>query len=221
MKYFFFILIFIIFGNLLVSAQESEKEKKIFPINEFTLSLNRTTVADNNTQDRFGFGIGLYYAFFNQKRCNLITGFEYNRNAQFKKHINEGYFSNKYNVTYTINNVGIPLYFRVNMGQKVIFFIETGVFFDFFNIGREKGYYKTVIPNPMDSTIRSDSGQFNSKMCYKTNFGISGGIGLRIPIKEYEILIKSDYKWGMRNIGGGYEGIHNRYWRITIGFKLN
>jgi len=102
MKSFFLLLILIIFGNSLLSAQESDDRKKIFPINEFTFSLNRTAVADENTQDRFGFGIGLYYVFFNQKRCNLITGLEYNRNVQFKKTMYAGHYGNDYNVTYKI-----------------------------------------------------------------------------------------------------------------------
>ena len=55
---------------------------------------------------------------------------------------------------------------------------------------------------------------FNQKRCNLIT-------GLRIPVKEYEILIKCDYKMGMKkyfeisNIAG-----FNRYWRIGVGFKL-
>ena len=190
MKSFFLLLILIIFGNSLLSAQESDDRKKIFPINEFTFSLNRTAVADENTQDRFGFGIGLYYVFFNQKRCNLITGLEYNRNVQFKKTMYAGHYGNDYNVTYKINNFGLPVCFRVNMGQKIKFFLETGAFVDL----------------PVN---------------YEVNLGISGGVGLRIPVKKHEILLKGDYKWGMRAIYSYQDSIYNRYWRFIIGFKLN
>ena len=194
MKSIFLILTVIIGYNSLIFAQESEKKKKIIPINEFTISLNRTTVADKNTQDRFGFGAGLYYAFFNQKRCNLITGLEYNRNVQFKKSLYGGRSYNYYNVTYIINYLGIPAYFRVNIGKRTKFFVETGAFFDFLVFGKTPD---------------------------KVNFGISGGIGLRIPIQKHEILLKGDYKWGMRNLYDYHDYIYNKYWRFTLGFKAN
>jgi hypothetical protein len=218
MKSFFLILVLVVFGNTLVFAQESDDKEKIVPIYEITFSLNRTTVADANTENRFGFGMGLYYTFFNQKRCNLITGLEYNRNVQLKKHTYGGHFSNNYNVRYTINNLGLPLYFRVNMGQKVMFFVEAGAFLDFIIAGREKGEYKTIIS--IDSTTKKYDGKFDNPISYKMpNFGISGGIGLRIPVKGHEIVVKVDYKWGMRNINKGYESLYNKYWRFTLGFK--
>ena len=95
-------------------------------------------MSDKNTQDRFGFGVGIYYAFFYQKRCNLVTGLEYNRNVRYKKHMYGGRFYNHFNVTCVIDNIGLPVYFRVNMGQKLKFFVETGAFFDFIAMGKEK-----------------------------------------------------------------------------------
>jgi len=56
---------------------------------------------------------------------------------------------------------------------------------------------------------------------YKPDFGCSGGVGLRIPVKKYEILLKGDYKWGMRNYFD-YSRIasYNGYWRFGVGFKM-
>lgn len=223
MKAVFLISIIMVLCNSLVYAQEPEKEKRIYPINEFVFSLNRTTVADGNTKDRFGFGAGLYHAFFDKKRCNLITGLEYNRNSQLKKQINtyDAWGSKNYNVTYSINNFGIPVCFRVNIGQKVRFFVEAGAFFDFIILGREKGTNETVIYNPIDSTRQQYDGPINNKASYNVpNFGIQGGVGLRIPVQKHEILLKGDYKWGVRNLNDHPEYIYSRYWRLSIGFKL-
>ena len=55
-----------------VFAQKSHK-KHFSP--EITLSFN---YVNKNLLDAYGFGAGLYNVFFNQKRCNLITGLEYN-----------------------------------------------------------------------------------------------------------------------------------------------
>jgi len=203
--------------------QELEKKTNFSP--EITLSLNRTTVANGNTHNRFGFGAGFYCPFFDQKRCNLIVGLEYNRNSLFIEYMNtNGKFGGgNYNTTYTINNISVPVCFRVNIGQKVKFFVEAGTFFDLAIFGREKGTYKVILNNPIDSTTTKIDRPFDNKIAYKMpNFGIQGGIGLRIPIKQYEILLKGDYKWGMRNLIDNYYGIiRNRYWRFSVGFKAN
>jgi len=77
------------------------------------------------------------------------------------------------------------------------------------------------MPCKIKDVIRPEPGWFEDKVSYRINFGISGGIGLRIPIQRYEILLKGDYKLGMRDISGGYGSIYNRYWRFTVGFKIN
>ena len=125
-----------------------------------------------------------------------------------------------YNTTKTINSIGVPVCFRVNMGKKVKFFVEAGTFFDLYIFGREKGRFKVVLYSPTDSTRKIDR-PFDRKILYKMpNFGIQGGIGLRVPIQKHEILFKGDYKWGIRNLIG-YDAFRYGYWRFSIGFKAS
>lgn len=111
-----------------------------------------------------------------------------------------------YDVTYNLDNLGIPIYFRVNMGKKANFFLECGGFGEFIFSSAKEGSER------LSRTIES--------MCL-VNCGISSGLGLRIPIDRYEILIKGDYKWGIRNTMGYHNDLYNRYWRLTVGFKIN
>jgi len=224
MKTFFLTLFFFIWCNFCVFSQESDSSKKVvFPF-EITFSLNRTTVADGNKHNRFGFGAGFYYPFFNEKRCNLIVGLEYNRASLFVDYLNTNgkWGGGNYKTTYTINNIGIPVCFRVNMGRKVIFFVEAGTFFDI-NFGSEKGTFKITINNPIDSTTTKIEEQFNNKKIFRSpNLGVQGGIGLRVPVGKHEILFKGDYKFGVRNLIDSYYGvIRNQYWRFSVGFKAN
>jgi len=107
MKHHFLILAFIISISQCVYTQELEKKTNNSP--EITLSLNRTTVADGNVHNRFGFGAGFYYPFFDQKRCNLIVGLEYNKNSLLIEYMNTNgkWGGGNYNTTYTINNIGV------------------------------------------------------------------------------------------------------------------
>ncbi|MDL2296857.1 PorT family protein [Bacteroidales bacterium OttesenSCG-928-C03] len=221
MKHLFLILLSVLLSSSHIYAQETET-KMSFPA-EVMLSLNRTTPSYGE-QGRFGFGIGAYSVLFSQKRCNLILGLEYNKNNLFVEYINTNgkWGGGNYNTTYSINNIGIPVCFRVNMGKKVIFFIEAGAFFDFAIWGKGDGTYKLVRYN-LDSTITRIEKPFNDKVSYKApNVGIQGGVGLRIPVQKHEILIKGDYKWGIRKLIDSYSTyIHNSYWRFSAGFRAN
>jgi len=181
-------------------SQEDVKKSKFSP--EITVSFNSKSGLVNG----LGFGIGLHNAFFNQKRCNLIVGIEYN--CLIRKDLN---ISDNTNNPIYYNNIGIPAYFRVNMGKKVKFFIDVGTFVDFIVMERIK-----LLPNEKN---------MNNKLVHnihKPDFGISGGIGLRIPIKEYELLLKSDYKWGMKHLYDfSLVASYNHYLRFTVGFKFN
>ena len=223
MKFYFLILLSLVLCSFCAYSQEAEKEKIIIPI-EFTLSLNRTTVADGNTQDRFGFGGGVYLRFFNQKRCHLVAGIEYNRNCLFRENVNNGgHWGGGYNDVFnTINNIGFPVSFRVNMGKKAIFFIEAGVFLDLIIFGREKsagGGVSYIIDSTITNKVFSP---FNEIKHYKMpNFGLLGGVGLRIPIQKWEIILKGDYKWGVRDLEQSYRNpVYSRYWRFSAGFKM-
>jgi len=221
MKHHFLILFFIIVSSQFLYTQELEK-KTLYSL-EVMISLNRTTVADENTHNRFGFGAGLYYPFFDQKRCNLVVGLEYNKNNMFFEYISAGKYSTKYNTTYNINNIGIPVCFRVNMGKKVFFFVEAGTFVDFAISRREKGMYH-IIYFPYTTNSEMPDRPFDNKISFRTpDFGLQGGIGLRIPIhQKYEILIKGDYKWCITNlINNYYDSIRNKYWRFSVGFKTS
>lgn len=225
MKHCLLIFAFIILSNSYIRAQESEKKVNFSP--EILLSVNRTAVADGNMHDKFGFSAGIYHPMFylNPKRNHFIIGLEYNRNRLFAEFIstNNKWGGGNHNTTYTINNISFPVFYRVNMGKKVLFFLEAGAFGDIAIRGRKKGRYKVVINDNVNQTTTTVDRLFDDEAMYKNNFGIQGGAGLRIPVQKHEILLKGDYKWGMRNIykNDYYDIIQNRYWRFSIGFKAN
>ncbi|MCL2291064.1 MAG: hypothetical protein FWC34_10275 [Bacteroidetes bacterium] len=197
MKYRFLLLIIFIGSNFGMFAQESQK-KHFSP--EFKVSFHIRNGGLMQVQDLFGFGVGISNAFFNQKRCNLIVGLEYNglfRQPSFAQEFESFY-----------NFIGIPVNVRVNFGKKVKFFIEAGAFFEPVVFEKRKFTEKGTI-------IERET------IVYKPDFGISGGVGLRIPVKKYEILIKSDYKWGLRStFDRSFIASYNQYWRLAVGFKI-
>jgi len=194
MKYRLLCIIILLGTTFSVFAQESQK-KHFSP--EITLSFNCA-----NNSNVSGFVTGLYNVFFNQKRCNLITGVEYN--VKFRNIILlENDFRGRFHY------IGIPVNARVNFGKKVKFFIEAGGFFDPIVI-EKRIFAKHEIPANKKTVF-----------IHKPDFGFSGGVGLRIPIKKHEFLIKIDHKLTMRRFFDFSRTADlNGLWRIGVGFKF-
>jgi len=53
------------------------------------------------------------------------------------------------------------------------------------------------------------------------NFGLIGGIGIKIPVKKVEIIFKTDYHYGLKYLYDYQSDVYNNYGRIVIGLKYN
>lgn len=206
------LLTFFILSSLITSGQKDTT----FFFDEFRLSANRTCLKDDNTNNLFGFGIGVYHNFIADRKVNLIFGFEYNRTSQFVKYQYEGHYQNSKDITFHLNSLSIPLTARLNIGQTIKCFIDAGAFLDL-NIGaRSKGTRYTSLPNQNTQEV-----QYNEKSDFSSlNYGPSLGFGLKIPIEKHEIIFKSDYKFGLNVQTGSMDEIYNSYLRLLIGLKI-
>lgn len=191
-----------------------------FAANEFSLSVNYTTLKKTGAEDRLGFGIGVYRVFMKQRRVNIVWGLEFNYTSQFWAYVYNGHFSWNQNVTLVNGCLSAPLAARINFGKKIKFFIEPGTFLDIPIFTRSKG---TRISYTFDQDMHFygiDTTEYVGKGTYFLNFGFSFGIGLRIQVKKYELFIKTDYKYGFNKGHYDYEEISNRYLRLALGFKI-
>jgi hypothetical protein len=191
----------------MIQLSVSGIEKLIFPLNEFNLSINKSDLKDDNTENRYGFGLGMYHSFRSNNIVNIVLGIEYNMTSQFKKYMTMGITSHIEDVTYHLNDLSIPLLIRINYGNKTKLFFETGPFLDL-NI-------KTT------RQTKDHSVDDEEKNISEVNYGISIGIGIKIPVSKYEIIIKPEYKLGLHKIYDYHESIYNKYMRLVIGIKMN
>jgi hypothetical protein len=204
----------------------AQNEKQPFPFDEFTISANKTTVADANTSDRFGFGAGVYHTFLKQKKINLISGVEFNNTSQFKKlGTYSSKFASSYDITYHVYSVSIPFSARFNFGKKTKFFMEAGAYIDL-NFGSNMKGRIVSARSEIDSTghyyFVVHEGQLDTGADLKfLNAGASGGIGVSIPLNsKIDLILKSDYRFGIRNLIDT-DAFFNRYLRLVVGLKWN
>ena len=211
MKYSLIIIGMICFMSRVSHGQDT---KDLF-FEEFYLSANRTIVNNLNTDDRFGFGLGAYHSFREDKKLDLIFGLEYNRTSQYKKSIYEGHFANSTDLTYNINCFSIPFGLRLNTGSRNLFYIETGGFADFVRSSNRTGTMHEYYPDENNQIIYTET-EIDENVRLSDCVGFYMGIGVRIPISKFELIVKPDYKFGINELYSYQDDIFNRYFRINI-----
>lgn len=193
-----------------------QKNRNYFFFDEIGVSVNRTNLKDNNTEDRYGFGIGLYHSFMSNKKFNFIFGFEFNRTSQFKNRMYEGRYAYSTDLIYNINSISIPFNLKFNIGKIPIIFFEAGVFMDLLINGNRKG----IMHKYSYSQNSYEEFEINRKADLSSvNYGFAFGLGIRIPVDKFELIIKPDYKLGLLKLYSYNNNIYNRYFRLTIGMK--
>ncbi|MBI2280067.1 MAG: hypothetical protein HYU68_05195 [Bacteroidetes bacterium] len=211
MKKYLLILI-LIPKTILIFSQEN----KPFPFNEFSVSINRTNLKDDNTENKIGFGIGTYHTFLSEKKINLKIGIEYNRTSQLKKYVYESHFANSSDVYYYINSISIPFTTKINFGNKAKLLIETGLFTDL-NIGaKRKGTMHSYLPYLKYTESKFEENTQISAI----NYGFSVGIGINVPLFKYRLTIKPEYKYGVHELYDYGTSIFNKYYRIILGIQI-
>jgi len=212
------LLLIITFLSLNIFVFGQKDNPKIF--SEFVVSMNRTDLKDQNTENGNGFGIGIFKSFLDNKKVNIIFGLEFNRTSQIKKSMYGGQFAHSTDVIYNFNWFSIPVTTRINFGEKIKFFIEPGIFVDIPISTREKGTLHSYIPNE-ENQIEYTETEYDKKASQiGLNYGLSFGLGMIIPISKVKLIIKPDYRLGLKTIYDYHDQIFNKYFRINIGIKI-
>jgi opacity protein-like surface antigen len=212
----FIILLCLIF---LTGEASKGQDSNAFFFDEFSVSVNRTNLQNDNTEDRYGFGLGAYHSFRSDKKLNIVFGVEYNRTGQFKKSMYEGHFAHTTDLTYTIHCISIPVGIRLNMGSKTKVFIETGGFTDLIIRANRKGKMHTYLPDEYNQ-IHNTVTDFDEKVKLSNSIGLYFGVGIRIPVSTYELVAKPEYKFGINKLYSYQDDIFNRYFRLNVGLKI-
>jgi len=211
--------ILILAGALSFLSAYSQEETPFF-FNEFNISLNKTNLSDDNTENRFGFGVSANRIMLEQKKINFVFGLEYNLTKQFKKKTYEGHYAHATDLEYILNNLSVPLNFRLNFGKNSRFFLETGAFVDLILSSQRKGKIHTYAPDENNIITYKVSDFKENARLSPINYGIVSGIGLRVPFDKFELVFKPDYKLGLHELDSFKTSILNSYFRLNIGIKI-
>jgi hypothetical protein len=201
--------------KILINSAFAQENSKFF-LNEFAISINESLPSDGSFGQNIGFGLGVYHSLTTHKYIDLVFGVEYNRINQFQISQSKPYWP-KEEVTYTTDNVSIPLSVRYIFGEHFRFYFETGLYGDLNLKTNKTGYLHFWVPSGSNLTEHRQKEINETVGTVFINFGFDLGIGCMIPISEKEILITFDYKYGFIQLN---DEIYNRYLRLKLGFRL-
>lgn len=212
--------LFLVLGLTIILSKVSwgQNVQSLF-FDEFAVSANRSVNPDQNAKDCYGFGLGAYHSFRPDKKLNIITGIEYNRTSQFFESMYEGHFAHATDLTYTINCFSIPAGLRINFGTNLKVFIESGAFADLVFNSNRTGTMITYLPDDNNQMSYSEQ-KIDQKVKLSDSFGFYLGLGIRIPVSKFEVIVKPDYKFGINELYSYQEAIFSRYFRLNIGLKI-
>lgn len=159
---------------------------------ELYLSTNNSKIVNSS----LSFGVGANIVLFSQKPFNFVVNiFDFNNLVYYYRSER----SNLGMLSIVSPNV------RYNFGKRTKLFLELGLCYNMYLY---------------DNYVYPPNNRIYDKYVYDNNFGLNAGIGLKIPIKERNIFIKTDCKWVYESHNGGDSDIFLLYYRIVLGFAF-
>jgi hypothetical protein len=211
-------LILLVFLFLRLPTFGQSDSSKFFT--QVNISINKVYNADQTSNNPMGFGTGLYLTELKDKLIKIRFGIEYNRINYFNAYQYESHFSHLEDITYHFNYFSIPLTAQLNIGSKIKAIIETGIYLDvnFSASINATGYYSG--PNSSMTQLVESKEEISQKAdILPPQFGYSFGIGIKIPIWKYLLIITPDYKGKFTKENSSSEIHFDNIVRLTAGFQ--
>ena len=174
--------------SLVTFAQQEDKK----PIDQFSINLNYS-MSMSSASPKLGFGFGVYHNFRRKKTYEIPLGLEFNCTNFYMSTYSDSKSSGIRDANFTINCLTLYLGQRINIGKKIIVFIEGGAFIEY-SIG--SNLTGTPFSYGMNGIQYHDDVKKKGIYNDKVDFGPQIGSGIGIPVNDKIIQLKVDYKLG-------------------------
>lgn len=206
----------------------AEKDSLYTPyFNEYTLSVNYNDISRYTlSSDRVGFGFGVYHNSKIRRGFSSTWGMELNetryRGRLVASH-NHGMYRYS-DMDAAITFLTLPASLKYHIGKRLCIVPEIGLYFDINLNARGKGmhyYYEETGGDPPYRYVEEEVFITDASI-RRLNYGATTGLGFLIPVGKNNILLKAEYRYGIRDIGTyyNYNEIYNRYLRFALGYSF-
>jgi len=185
-------------------------------LNELNFSGNSSVVNDDSTDNRYGYGLGVFHHSKLSEMIDLVSGIEFNHMSQYKESFYDGGTALYSDVTFDFNVISLRCFPRAKFGKKTQFILEAGPQMDIgiFNYYKAKsGWFFHGTQPGMENELKQD---------IEYGFNLYGcvGAGVVFASEKSSLIFKTEYKFG---IDKEYtdQTIRHRYIFFTIGLIKN
>jgi hypothetical protein len=212
-------------GIILTSQSYCQTDSPTFAY-EVGASVNYTTISDANKEGKPGFGVGGYFVLRPEQSVSFLFGLEYNHTRHYSERIDyvfptwwdTDYYETE--VDYFVNAFSFPVAARLSYGNRTKVFIELGGFLDInFSTGKNATLHHsdTLYLNGVATQkyYYESQGDFSD-----IDFGPAGGVGVLIPIRNKEFIVKTEYKHALSTLYEEISIIRNAYVRLMLGIRI-
>lgn len=202
---------------MLVVGQDEPKPS--FIPNEIFVGLNRTTLANDVTNNLNGFAVG--FAFNNpnfKNRINLAYSVSFIQTRQFKSlHTVEQYLDYQ-DAQFQLNNLSFSIGPRqVVVISRWVCAVEAGVFFNANLSNYVKGTRIDRNRNGVTSITEVHHDKVNLD---RSNKGLYASFSYEAPLKSTKLIFKAQYRYGLFDLSTNSfsDDILERYLLVSVGF---
>lgn len=206
----------LIAGIFAVNLGSFAQITRYLPFEEIRTSANMTLIGDEDSDNGFGFGIGAYHSYRSEKTVNILFGFEYNRTSQYHDYISEGHFSVVNDVTLISQSFSPYVGPRVNIGKRIKFFFDAGFYLDY--LGKSQMTGERTYCYAEGEQLICNIHEINERIPFTGGIGFQPGAGLRIPLSAVELIVSTDYKYGIGSLNRGNS--YSRFIRLMLGVRI-
>lgn len=191
----------------------------------FELHVSGNHPLENEPKDRtfYGGGLGVNLVFMDDRVLSFKTGLEANFFHTWNKSAYVGKMASSTNVHYNYWNLSIPALFRLNVGQKVKFFIEAGGYLGIPLAGSSTSkYYLTPMSPGVVNVPEMRKEQYEGHMSVSAAAAL-GGI---FPVSQrVDLILKPEFLFrkNIRIQDSPVSDFNNRfsYFRLCFGMRIN
>jgi hypothetical protein len=205
----------------------AQKDSILFKFNEYGVSINYFHLNQDYSYGKTGYGLFAYHSGDENKRINIVYGFEFNHVNFHLDNIWGGRFYNYSDVNITCNSLSFPILIRAGCGNHFRFFIETGLKIDFRIWSNLQAMLYSSAPNSNNQQVYSTSEIDESAHIagdHPLDCMPSFGLGVSCKLNKISLILKTDYSKGLSYFfknNPNNDLIYNRYINFSIGLKIN
>jgi hypothetical protein len=206
-------LLLVLISFISISSYSQDTINKI--IDECYFSINKTTMGYDNVDGKAGLGFGLNKVFLKDRKLSIATGVNVNWTNFTQTYYTTSKSFYYKNMDFKNSYLSIPLAGRLNFGDVIKYYFETGIYYDFgLSASKSGDYYSLVDP---ENNIYQKTKEIDETIDSHNYFGYSIAFGLVYKIGKGALIIRPETKFGdNKSAYFNYFGYH----KLSIGVQF-